>query len=53
MSLALWHEIVLQKHGLAANAKAAAWRDLPNATLDAIIADINAIIEQATRGENQ
>jgi hypothetical protein len=53
MSLARWHEIVLEKHGLTANAKGDVWRDLPEATLDAIIADITAVVEQAQTAQAQ
>lgn len=45
MSLAKWHEIVLQKHGLSARAGAADWHGVPDSTLDAIIKDIQAVTE--------
>lgn len=42
MSLARWHEIVLQKHGVSGVAKDA-WLKIPDNTLDAIIADIQVV----------
>lgn len=43
ISLARWTEIVLIKHGLSPQATGDAWRTIPDSTLDAIIADIQAV----------
>lgn len=40
LSLAHWHEIVLQKHHLSPRDD---WHNVPEATLDAIITDIQAL----------
>ena len=44
MSLARWHELVLQKHGLSGAGKND-WSRVPDATLDAIVSDIQAATE--------
>ncbi|GIK36607.1 MAG: hypothetical protein BroJett011_04400 [Chloroflexota bacterium] len=50
MSLAQWNEIVLQKHGIPARARADAWEKIPETTLDAIIADLSAVISPRPLG---
>lgn len=42
MSLARWYEIVWLRHGVCGTAKDA-WSKIPDATLDAIVADIQAV----------
>lgn len=42
LSLARWHEIVLQKHRLSARDD---WHNVPETTLDAIVADIQALTQ--------
>lgn len=43
MSLAKWHEIVLKKYGISARATGDAWAKISDTTLDAIIADLQAV----------
>lgn len=45
MSLSQLHAIILARHGVPVRNSADAWRDIPETTLDLIVADIQAVTQ--------